>query len=54
MYCRECGKGSLTKELCRRCAKNYAICEKCDGLFNKKEIKDGVCFLCRGDKEHLQ
>jgi hypothetical protein len=56
MYCRICGKDGARAdwdELCRKCKKEYKTCEVCKELFLKKEIVDGLCFLCREDREHI-
>ena len=56
MYCRVCGKEGAKAdfdELCRKCSKQYRYCEVCGGLYLKKELTDGVCFMCRDDHEHL-
>lgn len=56
MYCRVCGKEGAKAdfdELCRKCSKQYRYCEVCGGLYLKKELIDGACFMCRDDHEHL-
>lgn len=53
MYCRLCGKNgakATQDELCSKCWREHKVCTICGGLYLKKEVKSGLCYMCREDR----
>lgn len=56
MFCIACGKSARIdeNELCKKCAKEYRICQACGGLYLKKELTNGVCEMCDHYEKHRE